>query len=121
MSEFIEARNTQTEKLRAILEDGEWHYGPELAKTAGWRFGGAVERIRKALDKKPAWFIENEPCDEARVVWRYRFVGVNPDPPRPGSGWKGRALSAEKEIAVLHTQIAELQAYIRRWIARGRT
>ena len=108
----VAARNHQTARLRVLLSDGEWHLGAELAEAVGWRFGQAVERIRKGLDGNPAWFVVRERLSDNGKVHRYRFAGINPNPPKPGSGWKGRALSAERRVAELEEHVRQLAARV---------
>jgi hypothetical protein len=94
-------RVTRAAVLRQVLSDGEWHENTELAKAVGWRFGGALYLIRLGTDGGPAWTVEEERLTANGRVWRYRFTGINPDPPKPGGTWKGRALAAERELKAL--------------------
>lgn len=68
-------RNTQSIRLRRALADQEWHLGNELDVSVGWRFGGALERIRKGLDRLPIWEVLSERLEEDGSRWRYRWTG----------------------------------------------
>jgi hypothetical protein len=92
-------RNTKAARLRAALEDGVWHYGSELDKKVGWRFGAAVHLVRNGWDGGPAWIVLRERCSEDGSVWRYRFAGLELHPkPKEREGWKARALRAERKL-----------------------
>jgi hypothetical protein len=102
-------RNEQTARLLGLLADGDWHLGAELADAVGWRFGQAVERIRKGMDGRPAWFVLRERLSEDGQVHRYRFAGVNPNPPKPGGSLKGQLLAARRRIAELEAEVVRLR------------
>lgn len=75
-------RNSRSTRLRAALADGEWHFGNELAGASGWRFGGALERIRKGRDGLPVWEVLSERLEEDGSRWRYRWTGRTLEAPQ---------------------------------------
>jgi hypothetical protein len=96
--------NTQAERLRAVLADGEWHEGPELDERVGWRFGAAIQRIRNGWDGCPPWYIAKERVTADGRIWRYKFERlalaeeIKPKPSTQRVTWKMRALRAEAEL-----------------------
>jgi hypothetical protein len=110
-----ERQLTLCAKLRALLGDGEWHLSTELARDNGHRFGDRVMKVRRGDDGGPAWFIEEETVSELdSSIHRYRFTGINPDPPKAGVSWRARALAAEREVVTLRADLAKLRAQLRR-------
>lgn len=76
-------RNTQATRLRRVLKDQRWHSGGGLNSSIGWRFGAALERIRKGKDGQPVWEVLSERLKKVKSGsrWRYRWTGrVLPKP-----------------------------------------
>lgn len=89
-------RWNQASAVRSILSDGEWHLASELAEEAGWRFGGAILKVRTGSDGMDAWFIEKRRLNDSGSAWAYRYVGINPNPRRVET-WKSKAQRLEAE------------------------
>lgn len=96
-------RLSRAEVLRSILEDGHWHTSIELAQRVGHRFGAAILTIRTGEDGWQAWHIEKARITDSGSVWRYRFVGINPNPRRVET-WKSKAQRLEAENRVLRAK-----------------
>jgi hypothetical protein len=54
---------TKVDLLMDVLNDGEWHWGDELAVKVGWRFGAT---IKEARDKGYA-------IETARIGRKHRY------------------------------------------------
>lgn len=54
---------TKLDLLLAVLEDGEWHWGDELAAKVGWRFGATVQEARG----------KNHPVEREQLGSRHRY------------------------------------------------
>lgn len=106
----MQHRLSRAAALRNQLQDGQWHTGTELAHTVGHRFGGALLLVRRGEDGEPAWFVRKERIAENGRLYRYRFTGINPNPPKGGGSWRARALAAERRITELQSQLSALRA-----------
>jgi hypothetical protein len=102
-------RLSRATMLRHVLSDGRWHTSTELALRVGHRFGGALRIVRLGDDGEPAWLVEREQVETDGSIHRYRYVGVNPDPPKAGGTWRARALAAEKRCAELEAAVRALR------------
>lgn len=94
-------RQSRARALRTVMGDGLWHENTELARRVGHRFGDAIFRVRRGTDGGPAWFVAEQQLTGDGRLWRYRFVGVNPEPPKAGDSWRARALRAERKLREL--------------------
>ena len=99
--EELDYRDSKTQRLRDVLKDGKWHTGLELDKRVGWRFGAALERIRKGLDGNPPWNVTTERVTADGSVFRYRYEGLATAPPPKRTSWRERAMRAEKKLREL--------------------
>ncbi|MBF2050597.1 MAG: hypothetical protein IGS54_25085 [Elainella sp. C42_A2020_010] len=59
-------KKTKVDLLLEVLADGDWHWGDELAKKVGWRFGATIKQAR---DKR--YSIETE---RDGMKHRYRLL-----------------------------------------------
>lgn len=88
------------EKVRELLDDGEWHTSRALMQVGGTRFGARVQELRDR-----GLTIECQPVEGDRGAWVWRLVKDAPPaaPRRPT--WKERALAAEARVLELEAQL----------------
>ena len=60
--------HTKTQKLYAVLSDGQWHTPRELARHVGHTFGGAVFKLRQA-----GHIVHARPHPSKLYQWQYRI------------------------------------------------
>jgi hypothetical protein len=108
-------RISRATALRAVLSDGQWHLGTELAVRIGHRFGGALLVVARGEDGCAPWLIQRERLKSSGAVWRYRFLRpLAPDEVAKGETWKGRAQRLEKSVRQLEAEKERLEQLVKR-------